>query len=74
MDIEIRLHDHNNGPHTNSFTSRANDWEIFFLIDNLEYAQARRIEKHIKRMKSKIYITNLPKYPEIINKLIELYN
>ena len=56
-DIEIRLQDHNTGLHTNNFTSRAKDWEIYFLVDDLKYAQARKIEKHIKRMKSKTYIT-----------------
>lgn len=49
--------------------TRANDWEIFFTIEDLKYRQARDIEKHIKNMKSKKYITNLEKYPEIIEKL-----
>ncbi|PXY38851.1 excinuclease ABC subunit C, partial [Flavobacterium cheongpyeongense] len=35
--------------------------------------QALAIEKHIKDMKSKIYIENLLRYPEVINKLLEKY-
>ena len=43
--------------------------ELFFYEDDLEYKQARNIETHIKRMKSRVYIVNLKKYPEIIVKL-----
>jgi len=39
----------------------------------LDYEQARKIEKQIKRMKSKKYIENLKKYPDIVKKLIEKY-
>jgi putative endonuclease len=31
------------------------------------------IEKHIKRMKSRVYIENLKKYPDVINRLKEKY-
>ena len=56
------------------FTSKANDWILFYkiLCDNKN--QALNIEKHIKRMKSKAYIENLIKHPEIILKLKEQYN
>ena len=52
------------------FTSKADDWEIFLTIDCASEAQARLIEKHFKKMKSKIYISNLKKYPEMINALL----
>jgi len=74
LDIEQRLKEHNNHKFDSSFTRRANDWIIFYKIDNLEYKTARKIEEHIKKMKSKTYITNLIKYPEITLKLIEKYN
>jgi len=35
--------------------------------------QALAIEKHIKSMKSKIYIENLKKYPEMVTKLLIKY-
>jgi putative endonuclease len=53
----------------NSFTSLAIDWELFYSLDDLNYEQARGIEDHIKKMKSKKYILNLKKYPEISEKL-----
>jgi len=55
--------------YTNSFTVRASDWELFLVIDNLEYQQSRKIGSHIKGMKSKTFIENLKKYPELIEKL-----
>ncbi len=57
----------------NAFTSKVKDWIIYFHIDNLAYSQARKIELHIKRMKSKNYIENLKKYPGLSSKLIALY-
>ena len=55
------------------FTAQADDWILFFEIECFEYSQALKIEKHIKRMKSKKYIHNLVKYPEISIKLLEKY-
>jgi len=57
----------------NAFTGKANDWVIYLYCDNLGYVQARKIERHIKRMKSKKFIENLARYPEIMDKLIALY-
>jgi len=56
-----------------SFTHNANDWKVSFSVSDLEYKQARKIESHIKNMKSKIYIQNLIKYPNIIEKLKQKY-
>lgn len=71
LDLEQRVQEHvlNN----KGFTARVQDWKIFFKIENLEYQQARRIEKHIKNMKSKTYLVNLKKYNEITQKLIQKY-
>jgi len=52
------------------FTASAKDWEIFLEISCSSIEQARKIERHIKSMKSKIYINNLKKYPEMIEKQI----
>ena len=72
-DLSERLKQHTNQTFADSFTSKAVDWEIFFNIDDLNYEQARKIEKHIKRMKSAVYIRNLKKYPEMVDKLKEKY-
>ncbi|KYG71896.1 GIY-YIG nuclease family protein [Roseivirga spongicola] len=55
------------------FTSIANDWELYYqhLCSNIR--QAKLIENHIKKMKSRVYIQNLKKYPEIMTKLLLRY-
>ena len=55
------------------FTSRANDWEIFLVINCLTENQARQIEAHIKKMKSSTYVKNLKKYPEMIQNLLQKF-
>ncbi len=73
LDFEKRLLEHRD--HTfNGFTSRAKDWDTYFVLYNLKYEQARNIENHIKRMKSAVYIKNLVKYPKISDKLLILYS
>ena len=58
---------------SSKFTAKVSDWTIFFTIECETLAQAKKIESHIKRMKSKRYIENLIKYPEISLRLLEKY-
>lgn len=69
IDLEQRLSDHNNKTHSNSYTKITDDWVLYFEITDLEYQVSRKIEKYIKSMKSKKYIENLKKYPEMSLKL-----
>jgi putative endonuclease len=55
------------------FTAKANDWVIFLAISCSSFNQARKIESHIKKMKSKRFIANLKKYPDLVQKLIHSY-
>ena len=55
------------------FTAKAKDWKIFVAIECSSIDQARKIETHIKNMKSKKYIENLVKYPLITQRLLEQY-
>ena len=71
-DFDVRLEFHNNADKT-KFTYNAGDWELFFKIDCENKSQALAIEKHIKSMKSKVYIENLKKYPEMVIKLLIKY-
>ena len=73
-DLDFRLDQHFKKDFSTSFTAKSNDWELFLSIDNLNYEQARLIETHIKKMKSKVYIQNLKKYPEVVQKLIAKYS
>jgi putative endonuclease len=71
--LQERIKSHLNKTFENAYTLNSDDWLLFFSCDNLEYKQARNIESHIKKMKSKVYIENLVKYPEIIEGLKEKY-
>ena len=73
LEISQRLADHKLKKYSDSYTRKADDWILFFSIIDLEYEQARLIESHIKKMKSKTYIENLKKYEDISRKLIEQY-
>jgi putative endonuclease len=70
---EERLLQHNNKYYESSYTFSGIPWEIYFVIKCETIAQARAIEQHIKRMKSKKYFENLKKYPEISEKLIHRF-
>ena len=71
--FDLRLEFHKNAP-SNKFTANADDWTLFFNLNCNHKAQALSIEKHIKNMKSKVYIENLIQYPEISNKLLAQYD
>ena len=73
MDLELRIKEHQEGSYKNAFTARARDWILIHQIDNLEFQQARKIELHIKGMKSTKFIQNLIAYPELNQKLIQRY-
>ncbi|RCH56197.1 GIY-YIG nuclease family protein [Mucilaginibacter hurinus] len=73
-DLSCRIAQHLNKEFEKSFTAKADDWELYFFIDDLSYEQSRLIEAHIKRMKSKSYIHHLKKYPEMIEKLKASYS
>jgi putative endonuclease len=71
--LQIRLSQHLNHKFSDSYTSKATDWILFFALDKLDYKQARLIEAHIKKMRTRTYYQNLKTYPEISEKLIEKY-
>ena len=73
LDFQFRFEEHLHKVYPGSFTSNSDDWRLYFLLENLSYTQARSIEIHIKKMKSKVYIQNLVKYPEIVAKLKKRY-
>ncbi|ESU29080.1 hypothetical protein FLJC2902T_11170 [Flavobacterium limnosediminis JC2902] len=72
-DLEIRLQWHLSKEFKNSHTKIADDWILFYKINCKDINQARKIEKHIKAMKSKKFIQNLNTFPEITQKLLEKY-
>ncbi|WP_291106344.1 GIY-YIG nuclease family protein [Flavobacterium sp. UBA6195] len=68
-----RLEFHLNDSQSRKFTYKSDDWELIFTIECVTKHQGLSIEKHIKSMKSRIYIQNLLKYPEMKFKLLEKY-
>ena len=70
-DLEVRFDFHLNDIQTRKFTHKAEDWILVFKIDCETKSQALAIEKHIKAMKSKVYLQNLMKDPEMSLKLLE---
>jgi putative endonuclease len=72
--VQIRLEKHNSAYYDNKYTSIGIPWIQFLEIQCKSVSQAIKVEKHIKEMKSKVYIQNLKKYPELVQKLIERFN
>ncbi|WP_225318042.1 GIY-YIG nuclease family protein [Flavobacterium luteum] len=70
-DFDKRFDFHLNSDEKRKFTHNANDWITFLIIKCQSKSQELAIEKHIKKMKSKIYIQNLILCPEMIDKLLK---
>ncbi len=69
-DLLERIRKHNEKAYgSKAYTAIADDWQLFHFIDCDNYAHALRIERHVKEMKSRTYIENLKKYPEMCEKL-----
>ena len=73
-DIENRLEFHNSVELNKGITKRKIPWVYYFILEVPDARIAGAIENHIKRMKSRRYIENLSKYPEIGKKLLEKYS
>jgi len=69
-----RIARHNNRDLNTNSTKTGIPWELFFMIKCGARDKARKIERHIKRMKSRKYIKNLLKYPEMVDKLLMKYD
>jgi putative endonuclease len=52
------------------YTAKVKDWEIYISIPCGSVEVAIKLEKRIKRMKSKKFIVNLKRYPEMLQKLL----
>lgn len=68
-DFVNRLSFHNDTERNSIWTRKGVPWVEYFRITNLTESQATAIERHIKRMKSKKYIEDLAKYPEMVKLL-----
>ena len=64
---------HNSSTYGLHYTSKTKDWKLFHLIECETVGQAMKIEKHIKKMKSVIYLKNLKSFSAIQIKLLQKY-
>ena len=71
--IADRTLKHNTSFYGAHYTSKTSDWEFYHAIECVTISQAMKIEKHIKKMKSIIYLKNLKKFEAIQLKLLEKY-
>lgn len=71
-DISTRLELYNTGFFKGAFTSQANDWSLEHEIKCKDITQARAIETHIKKMKSRKFIETL--IAQGSNWLLEKFN
>ncbi len=72
-DFSLRLSQHNSGFFKGASTKKASDWQEYYLINVPRKSTALKIEAHIKSMKSRTYIENLKRYPEMTEKLLLRY-
>jgi putative endonuclease len=73
-DLQSRLDFHNDAIRNDNSTKVGIPWKLFWSLEVKDRGMARRIESHIKRMKSKKYIENLKQFPEITQKLLKKYS
>ena len=70
--VENRLIKHNEKFFgTKAFTAKSEDWKIVWSVETESITHAEKIEKKIKKMKSKVFIRNLIMYPELTNKIFK---
>jgi putative endonuclease len=70
VNVQERIKQHNSGVYKNASSKIATDWNLFLKIECKSRTQALQIERHIKKMKSRKYLENLKKFPEMRTKLI----
>jgi putative endonuclease len=67
-DFTNRIEMHNSG--FSPYTSKAKDWTLRISIPCKEKSIALKLERHIKSMKSRSYIENLIRHPEVVSRLL----
>ena len=74
-DLEERLKLHNSGYFGGkSYTHSTSDWELYLLIPCDTIKEAVYVESKVKKMKSRKYIENLKKYPEMVKNILNKFN
>ena len=69
-DVAERLFRHNNHTYKNSFTKIASDWQVALSRQCQNRQQAILLEKFIKAMKSKVFVSKIIADPSIIDDIV----
>ena len=69
-DLNNRFLQHND-PNSPYSTKAGQPWEIFLIAHCKSVTHAMKLERHIKNMKSKKFILNLKKYPDLLERTIQ---
>lgn len=70
--IEGRIDKHLNKIYgKKAFSAKTAYWVLFWSVYTDSMVHARKMESKLKKMKSKVYLQNLVKYPELVNKIFE---
>ena len=72
-ELNKRILEHNTGFYKKYSTHFTSDCELYYSLQCETLSLALKIEKHIKRMRNRMYFANLVKYPEIGQKLLIKY-
>jgi len=72
VNVEERLIQHRQHAYAGSYTKIANDWEVAFLLRCKDRVSALKVEKHIKKAKSKVYLKRLQQDQSALEKLKEI--
>ncbi|RIW15672.1 GIY-YIG nuclease family protein [Algoriphagus lacus] len=72
-DLDRRLTEHNSHLYQDSFTKIASDWQMKKSLPCQSKWQAIKIESHIKKNRSRKYVEDFIRYPEIGEKLCKKY-
>ena len=70
-DVHIRLENHLIKFYSKSYTKSANDWVLKLLFETENRSDAQKLEKFIKKMKSKEFIEKLILNPEILTEILQ---
>ena len=70
-DLDQRIIHHNTPIDGLKFTAKGIPWKLFLSVPCQSKEHAAKLEKLIKSKKSKIFIENLKKYPELIEKIVK---
>jgi len=70
---DIRLQQHNTKHQPGSYTGKGIPWILVLSFSVATMQEAMAIERHCKRMKSRSYLENLLRYPEMQERLKNRY-